>query len=147
VCANQSRNEDTPPTPLRSNHTNIELLTLVLTFGKDGERSSHGGRTGPRTTISRVSYRESTYARLKEWNQLPMNMAVFLMAVLLYACGHGAACCAALTVDAHHDAQILNMISNIELMIVVLILTRVTCGHSQPHAGERTSCPSHTRQS
>jgi hypothetical protein len=72
-----------------------------------------------------------------------MNMAVFLMAVLLYACGHGAACCAALTVYA----QILNMISNIELMIVVLILTRVTCGHSQRHAGERTSCPSHTRQS
>jgi len=66
------------------------------------------------TTISRVSYRESSYARLQEWNQLPMNMAVFLMAVLLYACGHGAACCAALTVDA----QILNMISNIELMIV-----------------------------
>jgi MFS-type transporter involved in bile tolerance (Atg22 family) len=112
-------------------------------FWKGRRTSSHGGRTGPRTTILRVSYRESTYARLKEWNQLPMNMAVFLMAVLLYACGHGAACCAALTVDA----QILNMISNIELMIVVLILTRVTCGHSQRHAGERTSCPSHTRQS
>ena len=72
------------------------------------------------------------------------------------------------------DAQILNMISNIELMIVVLILNMISnielvivvlilnmisnielvivvlilmCGHSQRHAGERMSCPSHTRQS
>jgi hypothetical protein len=94
---------------------------------------------------SRVSYHESSCARLQEcWNQLLTNMVVFLMVFLPHACGHGAACCAALTVDAHHDAQILNMISNIELMIVVLILM---CGHSQRHAGERTSCPSHTRQS
>jgi hypothetical protein len=37
VCESIQK-RDTPPTPLRSNHTNIELLTLVLTFGKDGER-------------------------------------------------------------------------------------------------------------
>ena len=149
---------------LGNRHTNIELLSLVMSlvltesfFGMDGERqSSHGGRTGPHDyNLSRMSYRESSCAYLKEWNQLPTNMAVFLMAFLPHACGHGAACCAALTVDA----QILNMISNIELMIVVLILNMISnielvivvlilmCGHSQRHAGERTSCPSHTRQS
>ena len=50
----------------------------------DGERqSSHGGRTGPHDyNLSRMSYRESSCACLKEWNQLPTNMAVFLMAFL-----------------------------------------------------------------
>lgn len=48
---------------------------------------------------------------IRRWNQLPTNMAVFLMVFLQQCslCGHGAGCCAALTVDT----QILNMISYI----------------------------------
>ena len=65
--------------------TTIELCftsTNWQIFGMHGERrlrSDTAAAPALALTISRVSYRESSCARLKEWNQIPTNMAVFLM--------------------------------------------------------------------